>query len=93
MRRKEVKRAMERKDIITKKINIIITRKVKKVNMVTKMSMAKKEATKNTKNGVTKKDIINNHRPYQHTQQYLEYILCLGIFVPVIIAFVLNGLA
>lgn len=95
MRIKRVeRRVMERKDIIMKKIIIITIRKVKKVTTVIRMSMERKVAIKSTKNGDTKKDTdtINKDRPQQYTQLYLEYMLCSGIFVPVIIAIILNGL-
>lgn len=58
--------------------------------MVIKLSMAKKGAIKNSKNGVTKKAI--NAQRYQHTQSDLEYSLIFWNFLPVIIAFILNGL-
>lgn len=94
--RKEVKRVMERRAITMKKITIIIIRRARKVSMVIRLSMARKEATKSSKNGVTKKVIINNDQPFRlDTLLDLEYIFCCGMFIPVIIAFVFEwpGLA
>lgn len=64
--------------------------------MAIRLSMAKKEAIKSIRNGVTKKHMesIDDDGPFAlNTLLDLEFSFCSGIIVPVITAFVLEWLS